>query len=63
MSDFMTPWTAAYRAPVPMGFSRQEYWSGLPLPSLRMDLESIILSEISQKEKDKYSMVRLIGAI
>ena len=30
-----TPWTAAYQAPLPMGFSRQEYWSGLPLPSLR----------------------------
>ena len=29
-----TPWTAAYQAPPPMGFSRQEYWSGLPLPSL-----------------------------
>ena len=28
-----TPWTAAYRGPLPMGFSRQEYWSGLPLPS------------------------------
>ena len=28
-----TPWTAAYQAPPPMGFSRQEYWSGLPLPS------------------------------
>ena len=28
-----TPWTAAYRAPPSMGFSRQEYWSGLPLPS------------------------------
>ena len=28
------PWTAAYQAPPPMGFSRQEYWSGLPLPSL-----------------------------
>jgi len=27
------PWTAAYQAPPPMGFSRQEYWSGLPLPS------------------------------
>ena len=29
-----TPWTAAYQAPPPMGFSRQEYWSGVPLPSL-----------------------------
>ena len=28
-----TPWTAAYQAPPPMGFSRQEYWSGVPLPS------------------------------
>ena len=28
-----TPWTAAYQAPPPMGFSRQKYWSGLPLPS------------------------------
>ena len=29
-----TPWTAAYQAPPSMGFSRQEYWSGGPLPSL-----------------------------
>ena len=28
-----TPWTAAHQAPPSMGFSRQEYWSGLPLPS------------------------------
>ena len=31
---FVTPWTAAYQAPLPMGFSRQEYWSGVPLASL-----------------------------
>ena len=30
-----TPWTTAYQAPPSMGFSRQEYWSRLPLPSLR----------------------------
>ena len=30
---FATPWTVAYQAPPPMGFSRQEYWSGLPFPS------------------------------
>ena len=29
---FTTPWTAAYHAPPSMGFSRQEYWKGLPLP-------------------------------
>ena len=28
-----TPWTVAYQAPLPMGFSRQDYWSGVPLPS------------------------------
>ena len=28
-----TPWTVAYQAPLSMGFSRQQYWSGLPLPS------------------------------
>ena len=27
------PWTAAYQAPLSMGFSRREYWSGVPLPS------------------------------
>ena len=30
---FLTPWTATYQAPPFMGFSRQEYWSGLPFPS------------------------------
>ena len=30
---FETPWTVAYRAPPSMGFSRQDYWSGLPFPS------------------------------
>ena len=30
---FATPWTVACQAPLSMGFSGQEYWSGLPLPS------------------------------
>ena len=30
---FATPWTVAYQAPPSMGFSRQEYWSGLPFPT------------------------------
>ena len=30
---FATPWTVARQAPPSMGFSRQEYWSGLPFPS------------------------------
>ena len=34
---FETPWTAAYQAPPSVGFSRQEYWSGLPLPSPELE--------------------------
>ena len=30
---FVTPWTVACQAPLSMGFSTQEYWSGLPFPS------------------------------
>ena len=30
---FATPWTVAYQAPLSIGFSRQEYWSGFPFPS------------------------------
>ena len=30
---FVTPWTVARQVPLSMGFSRQEYWSGLPFPS------------------------------
>jgi len=46
----VTPWTATYQAPPPMGFSRQKYWSGLALPSpqdnyfLRSAEEEIIIS-------------------
>ena len=32
VSDFLPPWTRACQAPLSMGFSRQEYWSGLPFP-------------------------------
>ena len=40
---FATPWTEAYQAPPSMGFSRQEYWSGLPLPSRVTLLQSLII--------------------
>ena len=40
-----TPWTAAHQAPPSMGFSRQEYWSGLPLPSPIQTLKHITVSE------------------
>ena len=34
-----TPWTAAYQAPPSMGFSRQKYWSGVPLPSPDLSIQ------------------------
>ena len=37
----VTPWTAAYQAPPSMGFSRQKYWSGVPLPSPQVYLRFI----------------------
>ena len=63
---FATPGTAAYHAPWSMGFSRQEYWSGLPSPSLRTVKErtkKIIHSSEKQKElsylysKHKYERI------
>ena len=40
---FATPWTADYQAPPSMGFSRQEYWSGVPFPSpISQSYENII---------------------
>ena len=41
-----TPWTAAYQAPPSMGFSRQEYWSGVPLPPRKALL--LLLSHFSR---------------
>ena len=38
---FTTPWTAAHQTPSSMGFSRQEYWSGLPLPSPRVNTKDV----------------------
>ena len=43
---FATPWTIALQAPLSMGFSRQKYWSGLPLPS------PVIYPEETKIEKD-----------
>ena len=100
-----TPWTAAYQAPPSMGFSRQEYWSGVPVPSPNsrhgsnlnihqqimdkedivhihngilpshkmneimpfaaawLQLEIVILSEVSQQDKDKYHIISLTHEI
>ena len=50
----VTPWTAAYQAPPSMGLSRQEYWSGVPLPSLIQrlrDKENLNSKTISNSSK------------
>ena len=50
---FETPWTAAHQAPLSMGFSGQDYWSGLPFPthgkhSLNINYYEEIMSLFSQ---------------
>ena len=50
---FVTPWTEAHQAPPSMGFSRQEYWSGVPLPSLRPTLPGTKTKETTHKENYK----------
>ena len=59
-----TPWTAAYQAPLSMGFSRQEYWSGLPLPSpidvIGLNIWSIITNHITIINSIWGSVTRLV---
>ena len=51
-----TPWTAAYQAPPSMGFSRQEYWSGVPLPSLNnMHYSELIQCFSNNNQKSFYN--------
>ena len=52
---FATPWTAAHQAPPSMGFSRQEYWSGLPLP-----FPEGRLSTWGKKKKIRVMIVKMI---
>ena len=47
---FVTPWTIAYQTALSMGFSRQEYWNGLPFPSpgkMSIDVGFVIFSPLS----------------
>ena len=43
-----TPWTTAYQAPPFMGFSRQEYWSGVPLPSPIIKMTTVLMKTASK---------------
>ena len=46
LNSFVTPWTVAHQASLSMGFPRQEYWNGLPLPSSR-DLPDPVVESAS----------------
>ena len=48
-----TPWTAAHQAPPSMGFSRQEYWSGVPLPSTMVLAQTQKYRSLEQNRKPR----------
>ena len=50
-----TPWTAAYQAPPSVGFSRQEYWSGVPLPHIYKLMQMWPVEKISPLTLRKYT--------
>ena len=62
---FTTPWTAAPQAAPPMGFSRQEYWSGLPLPSLiekdHRDIQLWTFTGLKDRETQHWRWFRAAG--
>ena len=53
---FATPWTAAHQAPPSMGFSRQEYWSGLPMPSSLLSASKPMVQAEGEKKTQKVSL-------
>ena len=59
---FATPWTAAYQAPPSMGFSRQEYWSGLSLEGLILKLKLQYFGHLIQTV-DSLEKILMLGKI
>ena len=58
----VTPWTAAYEAPPSMGFSRQEYWSGVPLPCpsiLALEMTYFIMGMLPESIKNLPESTRI----
>ena len=49
LSDFVTSWTIAHQAPLSMGFSRQEYWSGLPYIRLFENCSCLVSTVLWEK--------------
>ena len=61
-----TPWTGAYQAPPFMGFSRQEYWSGVPLPSpVNLSYVSSILwpSQRPKESRGEFSLLYICNVL
>ena len=58
---FAIPWTAAYQAPLPMGFSRQESWSGMPLPSPTERLRNIKYISLSTEVYNITKMTKMVS--
>ena len=56
------PWTVACQAPLSMGFSRQEYWSGLPFPSPE-DLSDPEIKPRSERDSVQFSSVQLLSRV
>ena len=54
-----TPWTTAYQAPPSMGFSRQESWSGVPLPSPRYADDTTLMVESEEELKSLLMKVKV----
>ena len=55
-----TPWTTAYQAPPSMGFSKQEYWSGVPLPSPGTDSYTLTKKERGRVVRERYAQKKKI---
>ena len=55
----MTPWTAAFQAPPSMGFSRQEYWSKVPLPSQKQPQDQINEEQIGSLTEKEFRIMIL----
>ena len=58
---FTTPCTAAYQAPLPMGVSRQEYWSGVPLPSPPQTIDLLLRKKERKKNQRCHMQLRPIA--
>ena len=54
---FANPWTAAYQAPPPMGVSRQEYWSGLPLPSPQISPSQLQMRKWASQDQPQLAQI------